>query len=156
MLREGRVTNVDPEVRAELTLIESRLQKSVSDSISAGFRDMKGTISELFDKDIGHIREWQETFKKYHDEHYMAERKIREEMGGMRISISHEIDDKLEPIRGRLENLEGRQIKDEVVSETKDKIEDRADRKTELTWLKIVGIISIGGAVGALIRHFIG
>lgn len=84
---------VDPEVKLELERIEGRLNDTINTLIKEGFKDVKNTISELFNKDIGHIREWMETFKGYHKSHYEEIGKIKTDMLKLESDIKQYFDE---------------------------------------------------------------
>jgi hypothetical protein len=150
---------MDDEVKKELSAIEGRLalsvEKLIHDAITKGFEGVENILTKLFNKDIGHIQEWIDTLKKYHQDHYDEAADIRKDITGMRISISEEIDKKTGPLGNRLDNLEGRQLTDEVTSKVTDKIEDKKLKKTELNIGLVSLIIAVAVAAGTLIGYLI-
>lgn len=143
---------MDDEVKKELEAIEERLsltlEKSIHAAIVNGFKGVESILTKLFNKDIGHIQDWIKTLKKYHEDHYKEIAAIKIDMTGMRISISQEIDEKNKPLVKRLDNLEGRQLTDEVTLKVTDKIADKKDGKYN-KWIAIISILA-GLALGIL------
>ena len=135
---------MDEEVKKELSAIESRLslsmEKLVLKAITDGFKGVENILTKLFNKDIGHIQEWIDTLKNYHQDHYTETASIRKDMTGMRTSISEEITEKTAPLSKRLDNLEVRQLTDEVTVQAIDKKENKKIEKTNIN-LVIIGLI---------------
>lgn len=154
MLRGG---DVDPEVRHELEEIEKRLstnlQAHVTAAITSGFKDVKDVITELFNKDIGFIREWQNTFKDYHTQHFAEDDKLRLEITGARDSLSKEIDEKIKPLNDKIESLGTRQTVDEVTAGVTEKV--KTDR-FNIGIAKITIGLAAASGVGAFLMWLIG
>ena len=150
---------MDEEVKKELEAIEERLsltlEKSIHIAIVNGFKGVENILTKLFNKDIGHIQDWITTLKKYHEDHYTDTAEIRKDMTGMRISISQEIDEKIKPVISKIDNLEGRQLTDEVTVKVTDKISDKKFKKTELNIGLVSLIIAAAVAIGTLIGWLI-
>lgn len=144
-MREGN--GVDPEVRRELAEIEKRLSSDlktlVTSAIASGFKDVKDVIIELFNKDIGYLREWQDTFKDYHTKHFAEDDKLRLEITGAREALSKEFGDKIKPFADKLEELEKRQTIDETTTGVKEKV--NSDRQSMSITKITIGLASASG-----------
>jgi chromosome segregation ATPase len=122
--------NMDPEVKNELSNIESRLdlslQKSIQTAIKDEFRELKNHIAELFNKDIDHINDHLSRHDKYHEEHYNETKKIWKSID--MIKVSHD---------------------------TAEKIEDKQDRKKELSYGKVGVLVAIASLLGGGVVYLI-
>jgi len=151
---------MDQAVEKELVEMEKRLlanlQTLVTSAIASGFKDVKDTITELFNKDIGFIREWQDTFKGYHKTHFEETIKLHNEITGMRESIVRECDEKLKPVNDKMDDLEKRQTKEEAVTETKEKVITERKNTSFAIWsLVIAASVALGGLIVWLIENVI-
>lgn len=124
---------MDQEVKTELENIEGRLelalQKSIQTAIKEGFREIRDHIAALFNKDIDHINE---------------------HLG------RH--DDSIKNIKKNLEELKNSQIVASVSHDTADKIEDKLERKKELSYGKVGALVAVASAISGgivfLISYF--
>lgn len=145
--------HMDSETKAEFERIEGRLelalQKSIQMAIKEGFREIKDHIAELFNKDIDHINEHLTRHDKYHEEHYGAEKKMWKAIDDLRMNVSIDVDAKLKPVITEIESVKDIQLSFSVSQETADKIEDKIDRKKELSYGKVAVLLTIVGILGA-------
>jgi hypothetical protein len=150
---------MDAEVKKELEQIEGRLKiqlhSIVSESIAAGFKDLRNIITELFNKDVTYLEKQQEVFRKQHEEHYTEHKKVIMDITGMRASVSRDIEKRMKPLEDRVEVLEDKQIKVDAITETTEKIEVKKERKAELSYGKVGLIVLIASAIAGLIGYFI-
>lgn len=154
--------HMDSETRAEFENIEGRLelalQKSIQSAIKEGFLEIKNHIAELFNKDINHINEHLGRHDKYHEEHYKAKEKIWQAIDALRLNVLTDVDAKLKPVIEEIEAVKDTQLSFSVSQETADKIEDKQDRKKELSYGKVGALMAIATAMGAgvvfLINYF--
>ena len=148
---------VDPEVRRELAEIEKRLSSDlktlVTSAIASGFKDVKDVITELFNKDIGYLREWQDTFKGYHKTHFAETIKLRNEITGAREALSKEFDEKMKPLSDKIESLGTRQTVDEITAGVTEKV--KID-KQNMSITKITIGLTVASGAGAFIMWLIG
>ncbi|MCK5603485.1 hypothetical protein KAR91_16490 [Candidatus Pacearchaeota archaeon] len=151
-------SNMDNETRTALDAIESKLESLIRTLISAGFREVKDIISELFNKDIDHANEHLSRHDKYHEEHYKEAKKMWKAIDDLRSSMPTEIDRKLKPLIADIEYIKARQIEASVSHDIEDKIEDKMDRKKELSYGKVGVLMTVATAIGAgvvfLINYF--
>jgi len=139
--------NMDSETRTALDTIEGKLENLIRSLIDNGFKGVKGIITELFNKDIDHINEHLTRLDKYSEEHYKEDKKIWKEIDLLRASMPTEIDRKLKPLIDDIEMLKEKQITAFVSHETEDKIEDKQDRKKELSYGKVGALVAIASLI---------
>ncbi len=151
--------SMDDSVKSELKQIEGRLelalQKSIQTSIKEGFKEIKEHIAELFNKDIEHINEHLSRHDTYHKEHYSSEKKIWKAIDGLRLDSAIDFDARLKPVIDDLESIKEKQLEITISNETADKIEDKNERKKELSYGKIGAIISIASIVSGGLVYLI-
>ena len=114
--------HMDSEVKNELENIESRLelalQRSIQTAIKEGFREIKDHIAALFNKDIDHI-----------NEHLTRH------------------DDTIKDINKDLDELKASHLELSISNNTAEKIEDKQDRKKELSYGQTGVIVAVASAV---------
>lgn len=156
-MAKDKGNNMDLETRNALDTIEGRLEGLIKTLINEGFKEVKSIITELFNKDIDHINEHLGRHDKYHDEHFNEFKKIREEILGVRSSLSVEMKKEIQPLLSELDHLREKQITTEVSHITADKIEEKNERKKELSYGLIGTIVAaaalFGGGIGFLINY---
>lgn len=130
----GKGSKVDAEVRAELAEFKSEINSTIIDSITNGFKEIEKHLSELFNKDIDHIKETQGRFAEHHRDHYENHKDIRE----------------------KFSNLEKLFSSLTTSLQTQDKIEEKTNRKKEINIGIVVVICAVltvvGGVIGYLIK----
>ena len=131
MLEEGN--KVDAKTEQELLKIGNHLTATFSKLITDGFKDIKESITELFNKDIEYIKDTQKRFTSHHEEHYNNHKET--------CKCISEIEKKISEIV--------------VEQKTQDKLEDKTDRKKELNMGFIVTICAVLPIISALIVYFI-
>ena len=157
-MAKSKGSNMDNETRTAIDTMEGKLESLIRTLISSGFKEVKDIISELFNKDIDHINEHLTRSDKYHEEHYKEAKKLWKVIDELRASMPTEIDRKLKPIIDDIEALKENSIAAKVSHDTADKIEDKMDRKKELSYGKVGALVAIssviGGGIVFLINYF--
>ncbi len=112
----GKDNGVNPETRAELAEFKEYTNRTITDLIKEGFKEIQERMTELFNKDIDHIKETQERHSDHHEKHYTEISKIKDML-----------------------------IEHRVAESTKDKIDEVQDRKKELSNGVIITICTVLG-----------
>ena len=157
-MAKSKGSDMDNETRAAIDTMEGKLESLIRTLISAGFKEVKDIISELFNKDIDHINEHLTRSDKYHEEHYKEAKKLWKAIDELRASMPTEIDRKLQPLIDDIEEIKAKQIASDVSHDTAEKIEEKTDRKKELSYGKVAVLVTIVGLIGAgvgfLVNYF--
>jgi hypothetical protein len=152
-------SNMTEQTKKELSAIEMRLenliQSAINTAISAGFKEVKLIITELFNKDIEHINDHLKRHDKWHNEHFEFDKAIEKEINYLRVELTKEIDEKIKPANDKLATLDLRQTVDETYVSAKDKFKENRNRQSEITWGKVAGIGGIIALVFTAIGYFI-
>jgi Mg2+ and Co2+ transporter CorA len=130
-------SNVDAEVKNELLQIEIRLNSTLQDLIAKLSSNLTITVEKVFNKDIEHINEKLNHFQNNHREHFENDKDRRKD-----------IDD-LEKL---LNNLS---TSIQIQEKTKDKIEEKTDRKKNTNYGFIVMLCTIFMVLGVVVGFII-
>ncbi len=122
----GKDNGVNPEARADLAEFKTDINNTITTLIKAGFREIQERMTELFNKDIDHIKETQDRHNSHHENHYSEISKIKDML------IEHRACDK-----------------------TKDKLDEINDRKKGISASKVAIIVSACSLLSGLIVYFI-
>lgn len=125
--------NMDAKTEQELLRIENHLTATFSKLITDGFREIKESITELFNKDIEYIKDTQKRYASHHEDHYKNHKDVVKCMSEIEKQISEII----------------------IEHKTHDRIDEQTDRKKELNMGFIVTICTILPIVSGLIVYFI-
>lgn len=147
--------NMDADVKKELEQIENRLEtvllKTINNLIKDGMADIKQTISELFNKDVEYINSNLRRQEEHINSHDADIKKLWKALDVTKNSINHGIENKIAPIMRDIDELKEKTIQMSVSHDTADKIEEKQDRKKEITNSTIGVIIAIATTIGGII-----
>lgn len=141
---------VDKEFKEELELMEERLslsmEKLITSLITSGMKEIKSSLAELFNKDIDHIRETQERHALHHDSHFANISNVKDSIDPKIHSI---VDDKFKLLETQINAVREGQLTCQAKERVTDKIEEKQDRKKELSMGMVVLICTIVGVMFA-------
>ena len=100
---------MDIKTEQELLRIENHLTMTFSKLITDGFKDIKESITELFNKDIEYIKDTQGRFAHHHNEHFQNYKDVKKDISEIEkkiteIVIEHKTQDHLEDKTDRNKN----------------------------------------------------
>lgn len=123
---------VDAEIKLELAEFKVSMNEMISNLIKAGFKEIQDHLTELFNKDIDYIKDTQERHADHHTSHFENDKSRIQDISEIKTLI----------------------IEHRTIEMTKDKIEDKTNRKKEIGMghvLLICGIVSVLTAIITLL-----
>ena len=135
---------LDSKTEQELLRIENHLTMTFSKLITDGFKDIKESITELFNKDIEYIKETQNRFAHHHNEHFENNKLRIQENVRIKESIDKKVhlivDNKFELLENELSRIKESQIECKARRTENNTIEEKTDRKRNTT-IAFIGLL---------------
>lgn len=126
-------SNVDAEIRLELAEFKDSINTMITSLIKEGFKEIKSHLTELLNKDIDYIKDTQERHSDHHSAHFKNNQDRIQDISKIKSLI----------------------IEQRAVNVTKDKIDERSDRKRELGIGQVLLICTIVSVITAVITLLI-